>query len=234
MKRESRIFMTFTRSPDSMSTLAHELGHAYHTYVLRDQPHFLQEYPMNLAETASTFAEAVLGEQRLQSAHSKDEQLLILDQMLADAVQYLMNIHARFIFEDNFHQERADGELSAQRLSQLMLAAQQEAFLDALDADGWNPNFWISKLHFYISGLPFYNFPYTFGYLLSLGAYALATDNIKEFPETYRQLLIATGCRGTENAVRSTLGYDLTEPDFWLKCLAVVTRRVQQFMKLAA
>ncbi len=232
-KQESRIFMTFTNTPDSMSTLAHELGHAYHSFVLREQPILLQDYPMNLAETASTFAEAVLGEQRLQAAGSNDEQLIILDNMLSDSIAFLMNIHARFIFEDKFHQERQSGELSAERFSELMLAAQQAAYLDGLADDGWNPNFWISKLHFYISGLPFYNFPYTFGYLLSLGAYALAKDAGDDFPNQYRQLLIATGCKETEDAVQSTLGYDLTDASFWNKSLDIVEGRVNQFLELA-
>ena len=57
------ILLNFQDKRESMYTLAHELGHAYHSYVLRDQPLFLQDYPMNLAETASTFAEAVLTEE---------------------------------------------------------------------------------------------------------------------------------------------------------------------------
>ena len=113
-KEQSRIFMTFTNSADSMSTLAHELGHAYHSHVLRSQPFFLQDYPMNLAETASTFAEAVLGERRLADAPTAAAKLSILDNMLGDAVAFLMNIHARFLFEDDFHKERRDGELSAE------------------------------------------------------------------------------------------------------------------------
>src|SRR5690606_22900684 len=68
--KQSRIFMTYTNSPDSMSTLAHELGHAYHSHVLREEPLFLQDYPMNLAETASTFAEAVLNENSLEQCGS--------------------------------------------------------------------------------------------------------------------------------------------------------------------
>ena len=231
--KQSRIFMTYTDSRDSMSTLAHELGHAYHSFVLREKPFFLQDYPMNLAETASTFAEAVLGEQQLATLDSRDDQLQILDGMLGDAVAFLMNIHARFIFEDNFHRERPDGELSPDRFSELMLAAQKEAYLDALDDDGWNPHFWISKLHFYISGWPFYNFPYTFGYLLSLGLYSVADDFGDEFPDRYRNFLLATGSAETEEAVESTLGYDLTQPDFWNKSLDVVERRVKQFVELA-
>ena len=152
--RQSRIFMTYTNSADSMSTLAHELGHAYHSWVLRNEPVFLQDYPMNLAETASTFAEAVLGEQRLQHAKSDYERLQILDGMLGDAVAFLMNIHARFLFEDEFHQKRAAGELTADQLNEMMLAAQRAAYLDALSDDGWNPRFWVSKLHFYITSVP--------------------------------------------------------------------------------
>jgi pepF/M3 family oligoendopeptidase len=233
-KRESRIFMTFTNSVDDMSTLAHELGHAYHSWVLRDEPLFLQDYPMNLAETASTFAEAVLGEQRLRDCKSRGEQIVLLDKMLEDSVAFLMNIHARFIFEDNFHRERAQGELSTERFSELMKAAQQAAYLNALADDGWNPLFWASKLHFYISGLPFYNFPYTFGYLLSLGLYALAGEAGAAFPDQYRRLLIATGCQEAEDAVRSTFGHDLTSPTFWNKSLDVVERRVERFLTLSA
>jgi len=232
-KEQSRIFMTYTNSRDSMSTLAHELGHAYHGFVLREKPFLLQDYPMNLAETASTFAEAVLGEQQLAALTSREEQLEILDGMLADAVAFLMNIHARFLFEDRFHRERHEGELSPERFSELMLAAQQEAYLEALAEDGWNPNFWISKLHFYISTLPFYNFPYTFGYLLSLGLYSVADEFGDEFPARYREFLLATGSFETETAVQNTLGYDLTQPDFWHKSLDVVERRVRRFGEAA-
>jgi oligoendopeptidase F len=231
-RKQSRIFMTYTNTADSMSTLAHELGHAYHSYVLRDEPILLQDYPSNLAETASTFAEAVLGERRLADAGSADQQRAILDHMLSDAVAFCMNIHARFIFEDNFHRERRDGELSAERFSELMLAAQREVYCDGLDSDGWYPRFWISKLHFYIAGNPFYNFPYTFGYLLSQGVYAHAKSAGPGFSEQYRKLLIATGCEQAEEAVKSTLGYDLTRPEFWNKSLDIVDERVARFAEL--
>ena len=145
-----------------------------------------------------------------------------------------MNIHARYVFENQFHLERMSGELTADRLSELMLAAQQETYLDALDDAGWNPRFWISKLHFYISQFPFYNFPYTFGYLLSLGVYALSGDLGDKFPDQYKRLLLATGCQQTEDAVQSTLGYDLTDGDFWHRSLDIVEQRVQRFLELSS
>ena len=153
--------------------------------------------------------------------------------MLSDAVAFLMNIHARFVFEDRFYQARHDGEVSAARLCELMLASQKETYLNALGDDGWNQRFWVSKLHFYISGLPFYNFPYTFGYLLSLGTFALAKDFAGDFPSRYRDLLKATGCELAEDAVQRTLGYDLARPDFWHKSLDVVETKVSRFLELA-
>ena len=233
-QQQSRIFMTYVGTLDSMSTLAHEIGHAYHSFVLREQPLFLQDYPMNLAETASTLAEAVLGEERLEASSDRGEQLAILDTMLSDSVSFLMNIHARFLFEDQFHIERAAGELSAERFSELMVESQRQAYLGALGDDGWNDTFWISKLHFYISSLPFYNFPYTFGYLLSLGLYALARESGGgEFPDQYRRFLLATGDRCTEDAVADSFGHDLRQPDFWNRSLDVVAQRVSRFESLA-
>lgn len=232
-KQQSRIFMTFTNSADSMSTLAHELGHAYHSYVLREEPYLLQDYPMNLAETASTFAEAVLAEHRLQTAATTSEKLSLLDHMLSDAVAFLMNIHARFLFEDEFHRQRRDGELSADTFSELMLKAQKTAYQDAMADDGWNPLFWASKLHFYIGGLPFYNFPYTFGYLLSQALFAVAPQFGAEFPERYRRLLVLTGCRETESAIQESLGFDSTQSELWDLSLNVVERRVSQFLELS-
>lgn len=230
-KKQSRIFMTYKNSADDMSTLAHELGHAYHSHVLREQPFLLQDYPMNLAETASTFAEAILGDKRLAEAESPAKKLGILNNMLSDSVAFMMNIHARFIFENQFHVERAEGELTSDRLTELMLSAQKEAYCDAFS--DWSNAFWISKLHFYITGMPFYNFPYTFGYLLSLGVYSTASEFGDDFPQKYRELLIATGCMNAEEAVQSTLGYDLTKPDFWNKSIDIIDARVEEFLSVS-
>jgi oligoendopeptidase F len=231
-QQQSRIFMTFTNTIDSMSTLAHEIGHSYHSWVLRGQPVLLRDYPMNLAETASTFGEAVLGENRLAATEGNSQKLMLLDTMLSDSVAFLMNIHARFLFDDQFHQERGKGEVSSERLNELMVESQKSAYLNSLADEGWNPLFWVSKLHFYIADWPFYNFPYTFGYLLSLGTYAMAKD-APDFADRFRNFLMATGSNDTESAVESTLGYNLRERDFWNRSLDIVEGRVEQFVKLA-
>lgn len=231
---ESRIFMTFTGSPDSMSVLAHELGHAYHTYLLREEPVLLRDYPMNLAETASTFAEAVVGQRRLEDCQTDYERLGILDGQCSDGVAFLMNLRSRFLFEDAFHNKRHEGELSVDDFEQLMVDAQKQAYHGSLADDGYDPLFWASKLHFYIDDWPFYNFPYTFGYLLSLGLYAEGTSgDTSKFADGFDKFLVLTGRMQAEDAVREGFGHDLTQPTFWNQALDEVERRVGAFMELS-
>ena len=114
-----------------------------------------------------------------------------------------------------------------------MLAAQKEAYLSSLADDGWYPDFWVSKLHFYISGLPFYNFPYTFGYLLSTGLYALSQGAGDEISRSIPRV-----CWWQPAAWRPKPRYnrrlDMTwrKREFWEKSLDVIERRVGQFLEL--
>jgi oligoendopeptidase F len=231
LRKEPRIFMTFNDTYDAMSTLAHELGHGYHGFVLKDQPQALQSYVMCTAETASTFVEEIINEYLMENAPSPQQKLSLLDKSLSDSMIMLMNIHARFIFESQFYTLRQKGEVRIEELNDLMVQAQKEAFLDQLAE--YDPRFWANKLHFYISGLSFYNFPYTFGYLFSTGLFAQAKAQGPAFAQTYRDILIATGCKSTEEVISSTLGQDIRTPDFWNKSLDLIEHRVGEFLALA-
>ncbi|MFO7274842.1 MAG: M3 family oligoendopeptidase, partial [Bacillota bacterium] len=91
---QSRIFMTFGGNLDNVSTLAHELGHAYHQSVMNDLPQLAQGYAMNVAETASTFAELLVSDAALKAARSDEERLSLLASKAERAVAFFMNIHA--------------------------------------------------------------------------------------------------------------------------------------------
>jgi oligoendopeptidase F len=116
-------------------------------------------------------------------------------------------------------------------LNALMVAAQKEAFDDALES--YHPHFWASKLHFYITEVPFYNFPYTFGYLFSAGIYAYA-EQTGDFEDKYIALLRDTGSMTVEQLAQKHLGVDLTQPDFWRAAVAYTARDVAKFMALTA
>lgn len=231
--KQTRIFMTHRGTEDGLSTLAHELGHAYHAWVLRDEPLVMQSYPMTLAETASTFAETVVAEQRIKAVTDKQNRLAALDRQLQDSVAFLMNIHCRYIFDNQVHTRRSQGELSARELNELMVSAQKEAYADLLDDQGWNPTFWISKLHFYMSDEPFYNFPYTFGYLLSQRLYLEARTDPQGFPARYDQFLTATAGASALTAAKDSFGFDFESIDFWKEALQPIRERVETFVTLA-
>ncbi|MBN1995491.1 MAG: M3 family oligoendopeptidase [Anaerolineae bacterium] len=227
---QSRVFMTFNGSFNGIRTLAHELGHGYHSWVMRDLPYGARRYTMSVAETASTFNESVINDASLKAATNDQERLSLLAAKLNDAAGFLMNIRARFIFETAFFEQRAQKALSVDELSALMLSAQKTAFKDGL-AD-YHPLFWASKLHFYFTDAPFYNFPYTFGYLFSNGVYAQALAEGPSFKDRYIALLRDTGSMTTEQLAQTHLGVDLTQPEFWETAVDRVLADVAEFVSL--
>ncbi len=230
---QSRIFMTFQGKMGNVSTLAHELGHAWHEWVVREQRPWARDYPMTLAETASTFAEQLLGDSLLEDPSADERRkTVLLDRRLEDAATYLLNIPMRYLFEKRLHEERARGELTVSRLKELMMQAQREVYGDVLDPGRSDPWFWASKGHFYITSTSFYNFPYAFGYLFSLGVYARARREGPAFLPRYQDLLRRSGGDSCEGVARQVLGVNLEEPDFWLESLELVQRDLERFESL--
>src|SRR5690625_1746346 len=227
---ESRIFMTFTGSPSDVSTLAHELGHAFHSDVMKDLPQLNRRYAMNVAETASTFAETIIDNAAINRATSDAEKVSLLASKLEVATAMFLNIHARFLFEDAFYLERKEGIVSVGRLNELMVEAQEKAYVNSLA--NYHPHFWCSKLHFFIDRVPFYNFPYTFGYLFSLGIYAKYLKQPKGFEEKYIALLRDTGSLKVEELAKKHLDVDLTKEDFWEAGIQLMVEDVAEFIRL--
>jgi oligoendopeptidase F len=220
LSKESRIFMTYNESLGDVLTLAHESGHAFHGHLMGDVRPYGRIYPMTLAETASTFGEQVLMNGLLDDPSVSDAQkALMLDIQVGHGAIYLLDIPVRYEFEKAFHEERAEGELSVSRLKELMVETQRRIFGDVLELGGEDPYFWASKLHFYITGLTFYNFPYTFGFLLSRGLYAMFKQEGAGFLRKYEEFLRLAGSDTAENVVQRTVGRDLESPDFWSEAI---------------
>lgn len=221
-RKASRIFMTYSDTFQNLMTLAHELGHGYHNEMLFGLPPLLRHIPMTLAETASTFAEQVVSDGLLESCKTKEERLPIIEERVIRSLLLLMNIRCRYIFEKKFYELRQKGMLSADKLSELMLEAQEKAFDNSLNK--YHPLFWASKGHFYSTGMPFYNFPYTFGYLFSFGLYALAKEEgTQKFSAKYEAILKDTGRMTVEEIAKRHLEVDLTQPAFWEKAVRLST-----------
>jgi len=228
--RTPRVYMTYSGGQSDVITLAHELGHALHSWVMRDLPHSQTSYGMSLAETASTFGETLVRDALLAQSASPQQRLDIIWEEMSAFTAFMLNIPTRFEFEKNLYEARAERPLRPNELKDMMSAAWQNWYGDALAEP--DPLFWASKLHFYISGLSFYNFPYLFGYLFSLGVYARREEFGADFYGRYVSLLRDTGRMSAEQLAEKHLQASLDKPDFWKETINSLAARVDAFEAL--
>ena len=228
--RTPRVYMTFTGAASDIIVLAHELGHAFHAWVMRDLPASQLRYGMGVAETASTFGETVVRDAMLARATSPAEELAMVWEEASALTSFVLNIPTRFEFERGFYEARAARPLRPAELKDRMSAAWEQWYGDSLAEP--DPLFWASKLHFYITGLSFYNFPYLFGYLFSLGVYARRQTLGDEFFPRYVALLRDTGRMTAEELAARHLEVDIGQPEFWRQPLAMLESRVDRFERL--
>jgi pepF/M3 family oligoendopeptidase len=228
---ESRILANFDGSLDQVSTLAHELGHAYHNECLVGKTYLQAITPMTLAETASIMCETIVTEASLKMAKSNAERLAILEQNIQGAAQVVVDITSRFIFEKEVFERRAKSELSADDFSAIMEDAQKQTYGDGLDPNYLHKYMWTWKPHYYFAGFSFYNYPYAFGLLFGTGLYAIYQQRGKEFTKDYRDLLASTGL-GDAATLAARFDINIREKKFWEDSLKVIGKRIDQYVKL--
>jgi pepF/M3 family oligoendopeptidase len=225
----SRILMNFDGSIDSVHTLAHELGHAYHNRALRHRTPLQRSTPMALAETASIFCETILTDRALEAAEG-GERLALLEADLQGACQVVVDIRSRFLFESRLFARRRASTVPVRELSELMREAQVEAYGDGLDHGELHPLMWAAKPHYY--GSTFYNWPYTFGLLFGLGLYARWLDDAAAFRAAYDDMLASTGME-TASQLAARFGIDVADEAFWTASLDVLRSRIDDFCAAA-
>ena len=229
---ESRILANYSPGYDGVTTLAHELGHAYHNLNEAGLTPLQRRTPMILAETASTFCETLVKEAALVDAEP-GERIYILEQAAQGACQVVVDILSRFDFEQALFAGRRERELSIGELNRLMLAAQEAAYGDALSKDERHPYMWAVKGHYYSPELSYYNYPYLFGLLFGLGLYAIYRREPAAFPDRYDALLASTG-RASAADLAARFDIDLRDRGFWRSSLAVIRDDIDRLEELAA
>lgn len=229
---ESRILMNFVPSYSAMSTLAHELGHAYHNVALSTRSPLLRDSPSTLAETASIFCETLVREAAMAKAGERDE-LVILEGTLQEATQVVLDIASRFQFESEIYARRADHDVQLSDICALMTQAQQDTYGDGLDETLLHPYMWAVKGHYYGPGAAFYNFPYMFGMLFGLGLFAVRDANPTGFVERYDDLLSSTGMANARE-LGARFGIELDSVEFWRASLDVIEADIRRYEELVA
>jgi oligoendopeptidase F len=228
--REPRVFITYEGNMKNVITLAHEIGHAYHSWVMRDLKFSETHYSSSLAETASIFAETLVRDHILKNAKTNEEKKAILWQEIESAATFFINIPARFEFEKGLLEMRKTKTLTVPELKELNIKSWATWYEDTLTE--YNEMFWASKMHFSMSYKAFYNYPYLFGYLFSLGIYAKKDQYGESFKKLYVDILRDTGAMTAEDLIKKYFNQDISQKDFWLKSMKIVENSVNEFKKL--
>ncbi|MGQ9466323.1 MAG: M3 family oligoendopeptidase [Anaerolineae bacterium] len=228
---ESLVLLNYQEAYGKMSTLAHELGHAYHNLNLARRTMIQRRTPMTLAETASIFCETIVKEAALAEA-DEEEQMAILEGDLQSACQVVVDITSRFLFESRVFEGRLQRELTPEELCEAMLNAQKQTYGDGLDPAALHPYMWAAKPHYYSADLSFYNFPYMFGLLFGLGLYARYREDPQDFRARYDDLLSSTGMADAAT-LAGRFGMDIRSPHFWRQGLEAVRMDIDRFVALA-
>ncbi len=226
----SRVMMNFDGSQTSVSTLAHELGHAFHNVTLAQRTPLQRRLPMALAETASIFCETLLFEHSVAQTADPAARLALLDVHLVNAAQVVVDIHSRFRFEQELCRRRRRTALSVAELNEAMLDAQEASYGDGLHPDHRHPYMWAVKPHYFTA---FYNWPYTFGLLFGIGLYARYLDDPDRFRAGYTDLLSIAGMADAVT-LAGRFGIDPRDEGFWTSSLDVLVHHVDDYEGIVA
>jgi pepF/M3 family oligoendopeptidase len=230
--KQFRILLNYGNSLSDAITLAHELGHGYHSMQIMSEGILNTNYPMPLAETASTFCEMIVTNAALATMNDEDK-LQLLENSLQDATQVLLDIYSRFLFEQQVFEARLDHPLSPEELKNMMLSAQRASYGDGLDPDCLHPYMWVIKPHYYSGNISYYNFPYAFGHLLANGLYGIYEKDPASFGEKYDSFLRATGKMSVKDSC-AMLGVDVESADFWNGAIEVIKKNIDEFKRITA
>lgn len=228
--KESRIFMTYRDSYPDVATLAHEFGHAYHNYLLQDEPYLNQVKGTSIAETASTFMENLVLDAAIKETTEREEVLALLEVKIREGLKYASIVPGMFRFEQRFYTERQQGTVSAERLSELLQEEERLAYGPVLPEPARYK--WMYISHLFNPNLAFYNIPYTIGYLLSNSLYQTVQADPSQFSTVFEAVMHDSGQATIDEIVKRHLDADPTSVAFWMEAQQPLVQAIEQYLTL--
>ncbi len=221
------VLVNFTGKSRDVFTLAHELGHAVHSQAAQDRSILVQDAPLPLAETASTFSELLLYD-NLSDKISDDEKKIMLSEKIDDLYATILRQSFFTIFEVDAHKQIGDGT-TIDEISKLYLQNLKEQFGNSVILSDDFAIEWSCIPHFYHT--PFYCYAYSFGNLLALSLFQRYKKEGKDFVPAYLNILAAGGSKKPEKLL-SEYGFDIRSPKFWQEGFDYVKEQVKALSSL--
>jgi oligoendopeptidase F len=223
------VFMNYHGSMRDVFTLAHELGHAVHAYLMRGQSLVNFDTPLTIAETASVFAEMLLFEKLTQNGLSNSDKFNLYASKLENIFATVFRQISMYRFEQDIHYGyRKNGELSTEQINQMWRTRQKKMFANSVELTP-DYDYWWSYISHFIH-TPFYVYSYAFGELLTLSLYDIYKKEPATFIPKYIQML-SSGSK-TPDELMKPFGVDLNSKAFWMKGVKIIEGMVGQLSKM--
>ena len=221
------VLVNFTGKSRDVFTLAHELGHAVHSQAAQDRSILVQDAPLPLAETASTFSELLLYD-NLSDKISDNEKKIMLAEKIDDLYATIMRQSFFTIFEVDAHKQIGEGT-TINEISKTYLQNLKEQFGNSVSLSDDFAIEWSCIPHFYHT--PFYCYAYSFGNLLALSLFQRYKKEGKDFVPAYMSILAAGGSKKPEKLL-AEYGFDIRSPKFWQEGFDYVNEQVKALARL--
>ena len=226
------VLLNYTGRVRDVMTIAHELGHGVHQYLARDRGYFQSNTALTMAETASVFGEMLVFDRLRRQEHDPKARLALLCGKIEDTFSTVFRQIALTRFEQRLHAgRRGEGELSAQRIGELWLQANETVYGNSVRLTDDYRWWWSYIPHFVHS--PFYCYAYGFGELLVLALYEMYRREGPAFVPRYLELLAAGGSEAPATLLQR-IGVDVARPEFWQLGLRPIRVLVDEAKQIAA
>ena len=221
------VLVNFTGKTRDVFTLAHELGHAVHSQTAQDRSILVQDAPLPLAETASTFSELLLYD-NLSDKITDDEKKIMLSEKIDDLYATIMRQSFFTIFEVAVHEQIGKGT-TVDEISKTYIQNLKEQFGNSVAVSEDFAIEWSCIPHFYHT--PFYCYAYSFGNLLALSLFQRYKKEGNDFVSSYINILAAGGSKKPEKLL-AEYGFDISSQKFWQEGFDYVESQVRALAAL--
>ena len=221
------VLVNFTGKSRDVFTLAHELGHAVHSQAAQNRSILVQDAPLPLAETASTFSELLLYD-NLSDKISDNEKKIMLAEKIDDLYATILRQSFFTIFEIEAHKQIGNGT-TIDEISTTYMKNLKEEFGSAVTISEDFGIEWSCIPHFYHT--PFYCYAYSFGNLLALSLFQRYKKEGSDFVPSYIEILAAGGSKKPERLL-SEYGFDISSTRFWQEGFDYVNDQVKTLASL--
>lgn len=224
------MLLNYDDTLNDASTLAHELGHSMHSYYSKTNlPPSTAQYPIFLAEVASTLNEALLNDYLLKTTEDKQKRLYIINEYLETirGTVYRQTLFAEFE-KEIYARSEAGQSLTNEDFSNLWLELNKKYYGPEMEVDDLIGLEWARIPHFY------YNF-YVYKYVTGFAAATCLAQNVlagdEEATKRYLQFLKSGGSDYPLNILK-TAGVDMTEPKPLVTTLEVFSKLLAELEEL--